>query len=100
MSWPFSKTKKDTAYEIGTLIADLQIIVQKLQNNWDDLKGHKTKHGGNPPVDLLNEIEDHRKALDLTKQILTAASELQQELGSLNIAGDLKAHLISILGEK
>ena len=58
------------------------------------------KHGENPPVDLLNEIDDYRDALHLTKQLLASATGLQQDLGSLNIDPDLKVRLISILGEK
>lgn len=86
--------------ETGTLVVDLQLIIKKLQKSLNHSKEREAKYGGNAPPELWNEIEDHEKAIYLARQVLDAASEFQQELGSLNIDPDLKARLVSILGEK
>jgi hypothetical protein len=66
----------------------------------NSLREREAKYGGNVPVELLNEIGDHRNASRLIHQVIDAASALQQELDSLNIDPQLKARLLSILGEK
>jgi hypothetical protein len=86
--------------ETGTLVTDLQAIVKKLRSNLNSLREREAKFGGNTPVELLNEIDDHKKAAGLIHQVIDATTELQQELESLTIDPDLKARLISILGEK
>ncbi len=86
--------------ETGILITDLKDILLKLYKNLNELRDREAKFGGQAPVELLNKIDDHKKATSLVHRLIDDASELQQELDSLNIADELKARLLSIFGEK
>jgi hypothetical protein len=45
-------------------------ILRKLNTNLNTLKEREAKYSGNAPLDLLNQIADHAKAITLTKQAL------------------------------
>jgi hypothetical protein len=93
-------TVVDDFQETGTLATDLKDILLTLHKNLDDLRDREAKHADQASPELLNQINDHKIVIELTYRLLATAIDLQQELGSLNIADDLKARLISILGEK
>ena len=61
----------------------------RLNENLNTLKERKDKYGGNAPLDLLNQITDHQKAIALTEQArageLTGA-EWRQALKPLLVA--------------
>ncbi len=48
----------------------LQACLLTLANNLDILQQREAKSGGNAPLDLLNQIIDHKEAIRLTKQVL------------------------------
>lgn len=49
---------------------DLQAFWQRLHQNLNILREREAKYGGNAPLELLNQIEDHEKAIFLTRQRL------------------------------
>lgn len=49
---------------------DLQTFWQRLHQNLNILREREAKYGGNAPLELLNQIEDHEKAIFLTRQRL------------------------------
>jgi hypothetical protein len=51
-------------------MADFKDILRKLTDNLNILQEREAKYGGNVPVDLLNQIDDHRKAFALTEQTI------------------------------
>ncbi len=55
---------------------DYKNFLLKLHKNLNILKEREAKHAGRTPLDLLNQIEDHQKAIDLTEQAI--AGELSQ----------------------
>lgn len=57
-------------------MADFKVVLIKLQRNLNTLRERESKYGGNAPLDLLNQIEDHQKAIALTEQ--TIAGDLSQ----------------------
>jgi hypothetical protein len=57
-------------------MADLQTFLQKLHKNLNILREREAKYGGNAPLDLLSQIDDHNTAITLTEQVL--AGELSQ----------------------
>ncbi len=63
----------------------------KLNKQRNILKEREAKHAGNAPLDLLNQIEDYEKALDLTEQAINGAiteAEWLDQLQPLLIAGN------------
>ncbi len=57
-------------------MADLKTFLGKLHQNLNILQEREAKYGGNAPLDLINQIDDHQKAIALTEQAL--AGELSQ----------------------
>jgi tetratricopeptide (TPR) repeat protein len=75
-------------------MANYQAFLQKLNQNLQVLQEREAKYGGNAPLELLNQIEDHRNAIDLTRQVITdELSEIEWQEGlkpllvSLNVFG-------------
>lgn len=73
---------------------DLKAFLAKTQHNLDILQEREARYGGNTPLDLLNQIEDHRAALALTRQALAgqvSQAEWRQELRPLLVAIDARS---------
>lgn len=51
-------------------LTDYQAFLLKLHRNLNILREREAKYGGNAPLELLNQIEDHQQAIALTKQAL------------------------------
>ncbi|HEY86324.1 MAG TPA: ATP-binding protein [Chloroflexi bacterium] len=69
-------------------MTDPKAFLTKLRNNLNILQEREAKYGGNAPLELLNQIGDHKIAITLTKQAITreiAEDEWQEALKSLNI---------------
>ncbi len=49
-------------------MTDYQALLRKLTNNLNLLWEREAKYGGSAPLELLNQIADHREALALTEQ--------------------------------
>jgi MFS family permease/DNA polymerase III delta prime subunit len=61
----------------------------KLNKNYNILKEREAKYAGSTPLDLLNQIDDHERAIDLTRQAITgeiSEAEWQEALSSLLLA--------------
>jgi hypothetical protein len=50
-------------------VADFKAVLIKLQQNLNILREREAKYGGNTPLELLNQIEDHQKAITLLDTI-------------------------------
>jgi hypothetical protein len=79
-------------------MTDLQAYLLKLNENLQILQRREAGHGGNAPLDLLNQIADHKQAIALTRQAMAGAqseAELREALKpllvSLNLFGDFFA---------
>ncbi len=60
-----------------------------LNNNLNILLEREAKYGGNAPLDLLNQIDDHREAIDLVEEALDGdltSNELDEALKPLLLA--------------
>jgi len=55
----------------GEEMNDPRITLAELSKNLSILQEREAKYGGTAPLDLLNQIEDHRQAIDLTRQTIT-----------------------------
>lgn len=61
----------------------------KLNKNLNLLQEREAKYGGNAPLELLNQIDDHRQAIELTEQAITgelSEAEWREALKSLLLA--------------
>ncbi|MBI1878419.1 MAG: hypothetical protein HYR94_09365 [Chloroflexi bacterium] len=54
----------------------LKATLSRLNDNLNILREREAKYGGNAPLDLINQLDDHRQAIDLTRQAITG--ELSQ----------------------
>ena len=54
----------------------LKQLLQKTHHNLQILRECEAKYGGNAPLELLNQIDDHMKAIELTEQAI--AGELSE----------------------
>jgi len=55
----------------------------KLNENLNTLKDREAKYGGNAPLDLLNQISDHKEAITLTRQVITGEINEDEWQGAL-----------------
>jgi hypothetical protein len=65
---------------------DYKTLLLKLNNNLNILQQREAKYGGNAPLDLLNQITDHKKAIALTEQAIKGEiteDEWQEETKTL-----------------
>jgi hypothetical protein len=51
-------------------MSDYRAFLRKLNKNLNFLKERKAKYAGNEPPELLNKIDDHQEAIDLTQQVI------------------------------
>ena len=52
-------------------MTDYQTFLLKLNNNLNILQEREAKHGaGNAPLELINQIDDHQEAIELTEQAI------------------------------
>jgi WD40 repeat protein len=71
------------------MVDDLKQQLLTLHKNLNTLREREAKYGGEAPVALLNEIDDHFIAIELFEQAITGAisrTELDTQLLPLNIA--------------
>jgi len=71
-------------------MANLKTVLAKLHENLNILRESESKYGGNATLELLNQIEDHQKAIVLTKQAI------QGELSEAEWRGKLRPLLVAI----
>ena len=55
---------------------DFKAFQGKVHNNLNLLQEREAKYGGNAPLELINQLTDHRQALALTEQAI--AGELSE----------------------
>jgi tetratricopeptide (TPR) repeat protein len=70
-------------------MTDYQTFLTKLHQNLNTLREREAKYGGNAPLELLNQIEDHQKAIALTEQALAgqlSEAEWREALAPLNLS--------------
>lgn len=70
-------------------MSNLKDSLKKLQKNLNILREREAKFGGNAPIELLNQIDDYKIAIDLTEQTLVgeiSREELDEELKTLNLS--------------
>ena len=51
-------------------MTDFKEFLLKLNKNLNILKEREAKYAGKPPLELLNQVEDHEKAIALTEQAI------------------------------
>jgi hypothetical protein len=79
-------------------MTDLKTTLQKLNTNLNTLRQREAKHAGNAPLDLLNQIADHEKAITLTEQALRGdltETEWREALKPLLVSLDQVADLVN-----
>ena len=52
-------------------MTDYKNTLLKLNQNLQILQQREAKYGINAPLELLNQINDHKQAIDLTRQAIT-----------------------------
>ena len=70
-------------------MTDPKATLLKLNQNLNILQEREAKYASNAPLDLLNQIDDHRQAIDLTRQAITGEldeAEWQESLKPLLLA--------------
>lgn len=83
-------------------MTDPKVTLLNLNKNLNILREREAKYAGNAPLELLNQIDDHRQAIDLTRQAITGElgeAEWQEAMKSLlasgrtRLSGDARLHL-------
>jgi iron(II)-dependent oxidoreductase len=75
----------------------LQLVLQRTHHNLQILEERRAKQGSTPDLKLLNEIEDHQKAIELIEEALsieltgTELEELKEALRPLLVASNLES---------
>ncbi len=70
-------------------MVDPKAMLSKLHQNLNILKEREAKFSGNAPLELLNQIDDHQQAIDLTRQLITgelSETEWQEAVKPLLLA--------------
>ena len=70
-------------------MADLKTFLAKLHKNLNTLHQREAKHGGNAPLELLNQIKDHQVPIDLTERTIDgkiSEAEWREALGPLLVS--------------
>ena len=70
-------------------LTEYQAFLLKLNRNLNTLRERESKYGGNAPLELLNQIEDHQQAIALTEQALRgelSEAEWREALAPLNLS--------------
>lgn len=74
----------------------LKALLRRTHENLLILQEREAKHGGNAPLELLNQIRDHQTAIDLIEQALSSEltekglKELKEALRPLLVAGNIE----------
>lgn len=87
--------------------ADLKEQLVTLHKNLNNLREREARYGGNAPLELVNQIDDHLTAIELVNETLAgrlAPDELSEELDRLNLAaggphisvGDIEGSYVAI----
>ncbi|GIK42054.1 MAG: hypothetical protein BroJett011_58870 [Chloroflexota bacterium] len=77
-------------------MATLKDLLLRTHENLLILQEREAKHGGNAPLELLNQIRDHQTAIDLIEQALSTEltekglKELKEALRPLLVAGNVE----------
>ncbi|MBI1878970.1 MAG: tetratricopeptide repeat protein [Chloroflexi bacterium] len=78
----------------------LKRYLKILQKDLNILREREAKYGGNAPVELLNEIDDHQTAIALAESALAgdiSAEQLLEQINPLNVSHDYsRANIIPI----
>ncbi|GIK42987.1 MAG: hypothetical protein BroJett011_68200 [Chloroflexota bacterium] len=78
----------------------LKRYLKILQKDLNILREREAKYGGNAPVELLNQIEDHQTAIELVQARLAGSisdEQLNEQLAPLNISHDYsRANVIPV----
>ncbi|NJN99884.1 MAG: hypothetical protein HC875_40160 [Anaerolineales bacterium] len=87
-------------------IADLKERLATLHKNLNTLREREAKYGGNAPLELVNQLDDHLTAIDLVNDALAgrlSPDELTEALAPLNLAlgsginvGDIEGSFVAI----
>lgn len=80
-------------------MADYKAFLIKLQQNLNTLREREAKYGGNAPLELLNQIEDHQTAISLTEQALNGEldeAEWREKLAPLNLSQAQTANIFQV----
>ncbi len=64
-------------------MSDPKEFLLKLNKNLNILQEREAKHAGNAPLELLNQIDDHKNAIALTEQVLAGELAEAQWLAAL-----------------
>lgn len=70
-------------------LTDYQAFLLRLNQNLTLLREREAKYGGNAPLELLNQIEDHQKAIALTEQAMQGElteAEWREAIAPLNLS--------------
>ena len=70
---------------------ELKQLLETLHKNLNTLREREAKYGGNAPLDLLNQIEDHQTAIALIESRLAGGisdETLEEQLSPLNLSLD------------
>lgn len=70
-------------------MTDPKVLLAELNKNLNILQEREAKYGGNAPLELLNQINDHQQAINLTKQAIMgyiSQAELEEALEPLLLA--------------
>lgn len=70
-------------------MTDPKFTLSQLHRNLNILREREAKYGGNTPLELINQIDDHLKAISLTEQILKdeiSEAEWKEALSTLLLA--------------
>ena len=75
------------------MMRDPQETLQRFQKSLQILQEREAKYAGNAPVELLHQIEDHRRAIGLTEQRIGEGA-----VGD-PVLGDTGGEVLSLVGE-
>ncbi len=85
---------------------ELKERLLNLHKNLNILQEREAKYGGNAPLELLNQLDDHQTAIELVQQTLAgelSSQELDEALAPLNLAlgpginvGDIEGSYVAI----
>lgn len=70
-------------------MTDWQTQLITLNKNLNTLREREAKYGGNAPLELLNQIDDHLRAIELVQEAMAGRltpAKLEAELAPLNLA--------------
>src|SRR5262245_59491247 len=75
-------------------MTDYKAFLIKLTQNLNTLREREARYGGNAPLELVNQIEDHEKAIALTEQVIQgelSQVEWREAMRPLLVAIDARA---------